>query len=252
MPMHTFMSPSQPPPPSTRQALDTVGPSESLLGQSGYITDRPAYFARPSDPTQARAQITQAMSYMAGSSWYNPRQFSPIADCLTPYAGLSAYVTDQTTYFAEPSDSTRVHAQTTQVTPYMAESSGYKPGPFSPILDRPVPYDRRSGYETTQAKPYTAGQSRYTLEQFGPLADRLAPYAGPSGYAYAALGAAQYAQFLHPSQQHYATPLTVNYNHAMPSHMHMTEYSSANKEPERYRAGEGVTNRTSNTHLEHP
>jgi hypothetical protein len=66
MPMHKFVSSSQPSLPGTCQALDTVGPSESLLGQSGYVVDHPAYFAGPSDPTQARTRITQVAPYMAG------------------------------------------------------------------------------------------------------------------------------------------------------------------------------------------
>jgi hypothetical protein len=120
VPMHTFVSPSQPPPPGTRQALDIVGPSERLLGQSSYIADRLAYFAGPSDPTQAHARITQVAPYMAGSSGYDPGQFGPIADRLTPYARPSGYVTDRPTYFAGPSDSMRVHAHTSQVAPYMS------------------------------------------------------------------------------------------------------------------------------------
>jgi hypothetical protein len=46
-----------------------------------------------------------------------------------------------------------------------------------------------------------AEQSGYTL---GPVMDHPVPYAGPFGYAYVKPGA---AQFLHPSQQHYATPI---------------------------------------------
>jgi hypothetical protein len=42
--MHTFVSSSQPPPPGMQQALGTVGLSESLLGQSGYVADRSTYF----------------------------------------------------------------------------------------------------------------------------------------------------------------------------------------------------------------
>jgi hypothetical protein len=49
MPMHTFVSPSQPQPLGTRQVLDATGPSEHHLRQSGYTADRPAYFAGPSD-----------------------------------------------------------------------------------------------------------------------------------------------------------------------------------------------------------
>jgi hypothetical protein len=75
MPMHTFVSPSQPPPPGTHQALDIVGPSESLLGQSSYVADRLTYFTRPFDPTQARARVTQVTPYMVGSSGYNLGQF---------------------------------------------------------------------------------------------------------------------------------------------------------------------------------
>jgi hypothetical protein len=48
---------------------------------------------------------------------------------------------------------------------------------------------------------------------------------------------AQYAPFLHPSQQYYTTPPIAYYNNAMPPHMHRAGYSSATREPKRYRAG---------------
>jgi hypothetical protein len=97
-----------------------------------------------------------------------------------------------------------------------------------------------------------AGTSGYNLKPFGLVADRPSPYAGRSGFAYTELGAAQYAQFRHPSQQNYATPPTAYYNHAMPPHVHRVEYFSATREPERYRARGGGINRTPNTHLRHP
>jgi hypothetical protein len=53
MPMHAFVSPSQPQPLGTQQVLDAAGPSEHHLRQTGYTADRPAYFAGPSDPMQA-------------------------------------------------------------------------------------------------------------------------------------------------------------------------------------------------------
>jgi hypothetical protein len=74
----------------------------------------------------------------------------------------------------------------------MTELYGYSRGPFSPIVDRPALYDRRSGYETSQAAPYTAGQSGYTFGLFDPVTDRPTPYVGPSGYAYAESRATQY------------------------------------------------------------
>jgi hypothetical protein len=40
------------------------------------------YFARPSDPTQARTQNDQVAPCMAGPSGYNPEQFGPIMDRL--------------------------------------------------------------------------------------------------------------------------------------------------------------------------
>jgi hypothetical protein len=202
------VSPSQPQPLGTRQVLDATGPSEHHLRQSDYTTDRPAYFAGPSDQKQAHTQNTQVAPYMAGPSGYNPKHFGPITDRPVHHAGPSGYVADRPpsytgpsgygmnrpTYYAGPSDSTRVHAQTTQIAPYMADPSGYSPGPFGPIADRPVLYDRRSGYETTHVAPYTAGQSGYTFGPFGQVADHSASYAGPSGYAY--------AQFPYSSQQH--------------------------------------------------
>jgi hypothetical protein len=135
MPMHAFVSPSQPQPLGTRQVLDAAGPSEHHLKQSGYTADRPAYFAGPSDPMQARTQNAQVAPYMAGPSGYNPEQFSPITDRPVHHAGPSGYVADrppsyvgpsgygmnQSTYYAGPSDSTRVHAQTAQVAPYMTD-----------------------------------------------------------------------------------------------------------------------------------
>jgi hypothetical protein len=200
-----------------RDRVWTVGPSESLLRQSGYVADRPAYSAGPSDPTQARTRITQVAPYMIGSSGYNPGQFGPVADRPVPYTGPSGYVADRSvpytrasgyvidrpTYFAGSSNSARVHAQTAQVAPYMTGSSGYNPGPFGPIADDPAPYDGRSEYETTQAAPYTAGQSVYTLGPLGPVVDRPAPYVGPSRCVYTKPRVAQYTQFPHPSQQHW-------------------------------------------------
>jgi hypothetical protein len=160
---------------------------------------------------------------MAGSSGYNPGQFGPITDRLVHYDGPSGYVMDRPvpyvrssgyvadrpisyagsfgygmnrpTYYAGPSDSTRVHTQTVQVAPYMTEPSGYSPRPFGPIADRPVLYDRRSGYETTQAAPYTTGQMRIYLRTVWPGRGPSGPFVGPSGHAYAEPRATQYTQF---------------------------------------------------------
>jgi hypothetical protein len=266
MPMHTFVSPSQPQPLGTRQVLDATGPSAHHLRQSGYTADRPAYFAGPSDQIQARTQNTQVAPYMVGPPGYNHEQFGPITDRPVHHVGPSGYVADRPpsyvgpsgygmnrpTYYAGPSDSTRLHAHTAQVAPYMADPSGYSPGPFGPIADRPVLYDRRSGYETTHAAPYTAGQSGYTFGPFGQVTDHPASYVGPSGYAYTEPRAAQYAQFPHSSQQHYGAPPATHYNHTIPPHGHRAEYCSAIREPERYRAGAGDINRTPSTHLKHP
>jgi hypothetical protein len=197
MPMHAFVSPSQPLPLDTRQVLDAVGPSEHHLRQSGHTADRPAYFAGPSDLTQARTQNAQVAPCMAGPSGYKLKQFGPITDRPVYHAKPSGYVADRPlsyvgpsghgmnwpAYYAGQTDSTRVHAQTAQVAPYMTDPSGYSPGPFDPIADRPVLYNRQSGYETAQVAPYTAGQSGYTFEPFGPVVDHPASYAGPSGYA---------------------------------------------------------------------
>ena len=134
---------------------------------------------------QARTQNAQVAPCMVGPSGYNPEQFGPITDRPVHHAGPSGYVADRPlsyigpsgygmnrlTYYAGPSDSTRVYAQTGQVAPYMTDPSGYSPGPFGPIVDRLVLYDRRSRYETAQVTPYTAGQSRYTFEPFGPVAN---------------------------------------------------------------------------------
>jgi hypothetical protein len=266
MPMHAFVSPSQPQPLGTRQVLDAARPSEHHLRQSSYTADRPAYFAGPSDLMQARTQNAQVAPCMTGPSRYNPEQFGPItdrpvhhakpsryvADCPLSYIGPSRYGMNRPAYYAGPSDSTRVHAQTAQVVPYMTDPSGYSPGPFGPIVDRPVLYDRRSGYEIAQVAPYMAGQSRYTFRPFGPVVDHLASYARPSRYAYVEPRAAQYTQFPHSSQQHCGAPPATHYNHAIPPHGHRAEYYSATREPERYRVGAGDINRTPNTHLKYP
>jgi hypothetical protein len=73
---------------------------------------------------------------MAGSFGYNPGQFGSIAARPAPYDRPSGFVTDRQTYFTGPSDSTRVHAHTAQVAPYMAESSGYNPERFGLIAER--------------------------------------------------------------------------------------------------------------------
>jgi hypothetical protein len=78
------------------------------------------------------------------------------------------------------------------------------------------------------------------------------PGRGPSGYAYAEPRATQYTQFPHSSQQHYGAPPATHYNHAIPPHGHMAEYCSTTRGPERYRAGAGDINRTTNTHLRRP
>jgi hypothetical protein len=128
MPMHVFVSPSQLPPPGTWQVLDAAGSSEHHLRQSSYITDRPAYFAGPSDPTQARTQIAQVAPCMAGSSGYNLGQFGPVTDRMVHYAGPSGYVADRPVPYVGP--------------------SGY-------VADRPVPYIGPSGYVADRSIPYT-------------------------------------------------------------------------------------------------
>jgi hypothetical protein len=125
MPMHTFVSLSQPQPLGTRQLLDVTGPFEHHLRQSGYTADRPMYFMGPSDQMQARTQNTQVAPYMAGPPGYNPEQFGPITDRPVHHAEPSGYVADhppsyvgpseygmnRLMYYAGPSDSTRVHAR---------------------------------------------------------------------------------------------------------------------------------------------
>jgi hypothetical protein len=102
--------------------MHVTGPSKHHLRQSSYIVDRPAYFVGPSDPTQARTQITQVAPCMVGSFEYNPGQFGPVADHSIPYVGPSGYVADRLipytgpfgygmnrpAYYAGPSDSTQV------------------------------------------------------------------------------------------------------------------------------------------------
>jgi hypothetical protein len=95
MPMHAFVSLSQPQPLGTRYVLDVTGPSEHHLRQFGYTADHPAYFAGPSDPMQARTQNAQVAPYMAGPSGYNPEQFDLITDRPVHHAGPSGYVADR-------------------------------------------------------------------------------------------------------------------------------------------------------------
>jgi hypothetical protein len=91
IPMNTCIAPPQPPPRGTQLSLDPVGPSKSHLGPSGYVTDRPTYFVRPSNPTQARAQSTQVEPYTTGPSEYNPGPFGPVAYRSVPYTRPSRY-----------------------------------------------------------------------------------------------------------------------------------------------------------------
>jgi hypothetical protein len=134
----------------------------------------------------------------------------------------------------------------------MAELYGYNPGQFDQVADRPAPHVEPSRHRTTQAAQYTTEQSGYALGPFGTVMDRRAPYAGRFGYAYIEPGATQYAEFSHPSQLHYGAPPAAHHNHVVPPPIHRVEYSSATREPERYRAGDGAINRTPNAHSEHP
>jgi hypothetical protein len=175
----------------------------------------------------------------------------PTLNTVGPFEGQQrpfGYSVDRLSYFVELCDPTRVRAQTTQVTLYMVKLFGYNPRQFGSVADRLAPYFGPFGYETTWATPYTSRQSGYTLEPFGLVTDRPAPYAGSS---YTEPGATQYTQFLHPSQQQYATLPMTYYNHVVTPQMSSVEYSSATREPERYRARGGGTNRTPNTHFEH-
>jgi hypothetical protein len=106
------------------------------VGPSGYVTDRSIPYVGPS------RYVADCPVPYTGPSGY-------VADRPIPYAGPSGYGMNRPAYYTGPSDSTRVHAQTAQVAPYMTEPSGYSPGPFGPIADRPALYDERSGYETT-------------------------------------------------------------------------------------------------------
>jgi hypothetical protein len=74
---------------------------------------------------------------------------------------------------------------------------------------------------------------------------------GLSGYAYIE----QELHNMNSSHTHHnntMVPPTTYYNHSMPPHVHKAEYSSATREPERYRGGGGGINRIPNTHLRHP
>jgi hypothetical protein len=112
-----------------------VGPSGYNPEQFGPITDRPVHHAGPS------GYVADRLVPHVGPSGY-------VADRPLSYIGPSRYGMNRPAYYAGPSDSTRVHAQTAQVAPYMTDPSEYNLGPFGPIMDCPVLYDRRSGYET--------------------------------------------------------------------------------------------------------
>jgi hypothetical protein len=47
-------------------------------------------------------------------------------------------------------------------------------------------------------------------------------------------GTTHYAQFPHPSQQHYSIPPVTHHSHAIPPPVHRAEYFSASREPERF------------------
>jgi hypothetical protein len=189
--MHTFVSPSHPPPLGTRQVLDAAEPSgvfrRTVRPDAGLHTER---LGRTVHGRIIRVQPQTIWPHHGPSGilrrtvWICRGPSGYVADRTISYAGPYGYDMNRPVYYSGPSDSTRVHAQTVQVAPYMTESSGYNPGPFSPIADRPALYDGRFGYETTHAAPYTAGQSGYTFRPFGPDADHPAPYAGPSGHTY--------------------------------------------------------------------
>jgi hypothetical protein len=111
-------------------------------------------------PSQPPPLGTRQVLDTAGPSEHHLRQSSYTADCPA--------------YFVRPFDPTQARTQNAQVAPCMAELSGYNPGQFGPITDRPVHYAGPSGYVADRPVPY-AGPSRY-------VADRLISYAGPSGY----------------------------------------------------------------------
>jgi hypothetical protein len=127
MPMHTFVSPSQSPLLGTLPALDIVVPSASHLGQS--------------DPTQARAYITQVAPYT------------------TDHLGvpLDRSIRSRTVWICHRSSSVfhwtvrpaRIRAQTNQVTPHMAGLSGFNLRHFGQVADRPDPHTGPFGYGTT-------------------------------------------------------------------------------------------------------
>jgi hypothetical protein len=236
--MHTFVSPSQLPPLGRQPTLDTIEPYVSHLGLS--------------NPTQARAQITKVAPYTTGPSRCTPRSFDPVTDRPTPYARPSGYITDRPTCFIRPYDPTRIHAHTTHVTPHMAELSGYNPKQFGQVVDHPTPHAWTIWVWNYAGNAIYGQTVQIHTRTVRPSRGLFGPYVGPSGYAYTEPGAAQYAHFPHSSQQHYGAPLATYYNHAMPPHVHRAKYSSATREPERYRAGGGGINRTPNTHLGHP
>jgi hypothetical protein len=109
-----------------RVQLRTIRPHHE---PSGYVADRPIHYAGPS------GYVADRPIPYDGPSGY-------VADRLLSYAGPSGYGMNRPAYYARPSDSTRVHAQTAQVAPYMTESSGYSPGPFGSIANRPALYAR--------------------------------------------------------------------------------------------------------------
>jgi hypothetical protein len=252
VPMHTFVSPSQPQPLGTRQVLDATepfgvfcwtvrpdaGPHTKHSGRTvhGRTTRVQPRTIRPHHGLSGASRRTvriccgpSAILHRTVRIWHEPTDIlrrtirlytSPRADC------LSRAIYDRS-----------IRIQPWTIRPDRGPSSSLRQTVW--VRD----YPRSTIYGWT---------IRIYLQTFGQVANHPASYVGPSGYAYAEPRAAQYAQFPHSPQQHYGAPPATHYNHAIPPHGYRAEYYSAIREPERYRAGDGDINRTPNTHLKHP
>jgi hypothetical protein len=110
------------------------------------------------------AQPSYGMSMHAFVSPSQPpplgtRQVLDAAEPSEHHLRQSGYIADRPAYFVGPSDPTQACTQIARVTPCMAGSSGYNPGQFGPIMDRPVPYAGPSGYGMNRPA-YYAGPSK--------------------------------------------------------------------------------------------
>jgi hypothetical protein len=162
-------------------------------------------------------------------------------DCPVPNTEPSRYVMDRPTCFARPSNSARIYAQTTQVKPHgrtiwvqpQTIRSGRGPSGPSHQTVQVWNYPGSAIYNQTVRIHTWTIQSRHGLSRSLRWIVQVCVHKTRS---------CTICRVLH--RQHIIT---------VPCHpyVHRVEYSSATREPDRYRAGGGGINRTPNTHLGH-